>query len=132
MENLVNNNQNELDKHLKKYLLSLQAFLQPHKERQELGKMADKLGFHQSRLSQFLSGERFPTEYYITKFIERRVMKVEQFLQGRALSELSEEEQRFWKKMKVLELPELVETLVELMEKGVDVVSLNKSALPQK
>ena len=130
MPNMVINTRNKDD--FLKYLPVIQAFLKDVKSRKGLGHLADQLGYNQSRLSQFLSGCRQPTRYYILKFVRGGHISVEQFLQGKDWKSLSPEEQEFWREVQILEDPELMDLLKKARDRKLDIVALLKAALPSK
>ena len=121
-----------LDEHLRKYLEPVRKFLLPIKEQRKLGELAKAINVNQSRFSEMLKEppKRYPSEYYIRKLIRGGNMKINQFLQGRPLSELPKEEQEFWQEAECFEDKELVKAIREAKKKGVNLLSLIKAATP--
>ena len=94
-------------KFLEKYLPPVQRKIQTVKSMGHgaLSQLADQLGIHSARLSEFIRAEnpRKLTPYYIGRFIKGGFMTVPQFLQGQKWKGLSVEEREFWACMEVVE-----------------------------
>ena len=124
-------NGKETDEFLHKYLPVIQDFLGSIKKAKGLGTLAERLGFNQSRLSQFIGGTRLPSRYYVLKFVRGGHISVKQFLQGKNLDELEPDEQEFWEEVMILEDQSLMFWLKKAKAEKVNIVALIKAALPE-
>ena len=125
-------NGKEKDEFLHKYLPVIQDFLAPVKKAKGLGRLAERLGYNQSRLSQFIAGNRQPSRYYVLKFVKGGHISVKQFLQGKNIDDLDNDEQEFWREVMILEDKDLMFWLKKAQANHLNIIGLIKAAIPEE
>jgi DNA-binding Lrp family transcriptional regulator len=118
---------------LEEFAPKIREILRGFRDKRQLSAIAQKLGFHQSRLTEMItkneSGEykKRITPYYLARFIDSGVIDARQLLAGRNIDDLPNRARIFFKRM--ILPPKTLELVIEAQRKGIDVDKLLETIL---
>jgi hypothetical protein len=102
----------------------IREILREYRAKRQLSKIAKRLGFHQSRLTEMITkngkGEykKRITPYYLARFIDSGIMDAREILAGRNIDDLPDRARIFFKRM--ILPPKTLELVIEAQGRGID------------
>ena len=109
---------------LEEFAPRIREILRGFRDKRQLSAIAQKLGFHQSRLTEMITknekGEykKRITPYYLARFIDSGIMDARQILAGRDIDDLPDRARIFFKRM--ILPPKTLELVIEAQRRGID------------
>jgi DNA-binding Lrp family transcriptional regulator len=109
---------------LEEFSPKIREILRGFRDKRQLSAIAQKLGFHQSRLTEMITknekGEykKRITPYYLARFIDTGIMDARQILDGRDIDDLPDRARIFFKRM--ILPPKTLELVIEAQRRGID------------
>jgi DNA-binding Lrp family transcriptional regulator len=109
---------------LEEFAPRIREILRGFRDKRQLSAIAQKLGFHQSRLTEMINknekGEykKRITPYYLARFIDSGIMDARQILAGRDIDDLPDRARIFFKRM--ILPPKTLELVIEAQCRGID------------
>ena len=114
----------------------IKEILERYRDERQLSAVAQKIGVNAARLTEMITTDekgqpnRRVTPYYLAKFIESGIMSVEEILDGKTLTEVSDRARLFLERMILSR--KTIQLVYEAQERGINVDELLKVVLSQK
>ena len=113
----------------------VREILKGYRDKRQLKKVAEKAGINPTRLTEMINTDdngthkRGITPYYLAKLIDAGIMSVEDIIDGRKLSDISERPRLFFERMILTR--KTINLVVDAQHRGIDVDKLLEVVLAQ-
>ena len=120
---------------LEEFAPKVREILGKYRDQRQLKMIAEKVGVNAARLTEMITTDdtgnykRVITPYYLAKFIETGIMRVEDILNGRKLAEIPDRARIFFERMILSR--KTINLVVEAQHSGIDVDKLLEVVLSQ-
>ena len=118
---------------LEEFAPRVREILREYRDKRQLSTIARQLGFHQSRLTEMITKNKNGeyktriTPYYLARFIESNIMRVDQILNGRDLAGLPVKLKMFFERMMVSQTT--LRLVIEAQKRGINLDKILREML---